>query len=253
VDAVKERAGARFAGAFRIDHEETSPMKNTLLHVALGAAFLAVSAAAPVAYSAPPVNSMSSAKFNDSAKGPPPTAPGHNKLKCFDGPSEGTVFGGLCTVGRGAMGPATLDVSSDDPDGDYAGVYYLEGSMYGGPLGAIKQLGYHYIADDDEIVPGNLSLNIPIDEDGDGVTEGYAFIDAFYCPGSDGVVDVLHDEVCGIFYLGVEYDNWDALVAAFPDALVATDNFAFVIAERTPTDGPATYRVNAVKIGKPGK
>lgn len=228
-------------------------MKNTLLHVALGAAFLAASAMALPASGAPPVTSMSSSKKSDSANGPPATAPGHNKLKCFDGPSEGTQFGGQCAIGRGAMGPATLDVSSDDPDGDYAGVYYQESSIFGAALGDIKQLGYHYVADDDEIVPGNLSLNIPIDEDGDGVTEAYAFIDAFYCPGSDGVVDALHDEECGIWYNNVQYDNWDAFVAAFPDALVATDNFAFVIAERTPTDGPATYRVNAVKIGKPGK
>jgi hypothetical protein len=155
--------------------------------------------------------------------------------------------------GNGAKGPAILDVSSTDPDGDYAGVYYQESSIHGAALGDVKQLGFHYTANDSALGPGNLSLNIPIDEDGDGVTEQYAFIDVFYCPGTDGVVDALHDEECGIWYDGVQYENWDAFVDEYPDALIATDNFAFVIAERTPTENAASYRVNAVKIGKPGR
>ena len=225
-------------------------MKQTLLHAALGAVFAATATMAAVATAAPPVTSAASAPFD----APPLTAPGKNKLKCFDGPSEGAPQGGSCTlVGRGAMGPAVLDVSSTDPDGDYAGVYYQEGSIYGATLDSIKQLGFHYIATDDAIAPGNLSLNIPIDEDGDGDTEAYAFIDIFYCPGTDGVVDAINDEECGIWYNNVQYDNWDAFIAAYPDALIATDNFAFVIAERTPTDNAASYRVNAVKIGKPGR
>ena len=222
----------------------------TFLHGALGALFAAGAALAPAALAAPPM-SAAAAPFD---RGPPATAPGHNKLKCFDGPSEGTEFGGTCTiVGRGAMGPAVLDVSSTDPQGDYAGVYYAESSIFGAALGDIDRLGFHYVATDDAIAPGNLSLNIPIDENGDGVTEQYAFIDVFYCPGSDGVVDAIEDDECGIWYAGVQYSNWDAFVDAFPDALVATDNFAFVIAERTPTDNAASYRVNAVKIGKPGR
>ena len=225
-------------------------MKQKLLHTALGAVFAATATMASLAIAAPPVMSAGAAPF----AAPPLTAPGKNKLKCFDGPSEDAPQGGSCTMqGNGAKGPAILDVSSTDPDGDYAGVYYQESSIHGTALGDIKQLGFHYIANDDELNPGNLSLNIPIDEDGDGVTEQYAFIDVFYCPGTDGVVDALHDEECGIWYDGVQYENWDALVEEFPDALIATDNFAFVIAERTPTENAASYRVNAVKIGKPGR
>jgi len=225
-------------------------MKRTLLHTALGAVFAATATMASLAAAAPPVTSAASAPF----AAPPATAPGKNKLKCFDGPSEGAPQGGACTIqGRGAMGPATLDVSSTDPDGDYAGVYYQEGSIYGAELGDIKQLSFHYVANDDDLGPGNLSLNIPIDEDGDGTTEQYAFIDVFYCPGTDGVVDAIEDDACGIWYNSIQYTNWDAFVAAFPDALIATDNFAFVIAERTPTENAASYRVNAVKIGKPGR
>ena len=224
--------------------------KRTLLHTALGAVFAASATMTSLAVAAPPAMGVGSAPFDS----PPRTAPGKNKLLCFDGPSEGAPQGGSCTrVGRGAMGPAILDLTADDPDGSFAGVYYEESSIFGAALDDITQLRYHYIATDEEIVPGNLSLNIPIDEDGDGDTEAYAFIDAFYCPGTDGAVDAIEDEACGIWYDNVQYVNWDAFVDAFPDALVATDNYAFVIAERTLTDGPASYRVNAVKIGKPGR
>jgi len=237
-------------------------MKHTLLHTALGAVFAATATMASLAVAAPPTNSAVAEPF----AAPPATAPGKNKLKCFSGTTdEGSIYGGTCRMqGRGAMGPAILDVSSDDPDGDYAGVYYEQSSIYGGELGDIRQLGYHYVATDEDLGPGNLSLNIPIDEDGDGVFdldpmtgEAYAFIDAFYCPGTDGVVDILHDEECGIWYRNVEYPNWDAFVefmeTTHPDALVAVDQLAFVVAERTPAEGPATYRVGAVKIGKPGR
>jgi len=106
-------------------------MKRTLLHAALGAAFAATTTLASLSVAAPPVMSAGSAPF----AAPPATAPGKNKLKCFDGPSEGAPQGGSCTMkGRGAMGPATLDVSSTDPDGDYAGVYYQEGSIYGAEM-----------------------------------------------------------------------------------------------------------------------
>ena len=233
-------------------------MKRTLLHTALGAMFAATATMASLAVAAPPVMGVEAAPF----AAPPATAPGKNKLECFDGESEGTDLGGDCRrIGRGAMGPAILDLTADDPEGSFAGVYYLESSIFGAELGEIEQLGYHYVATDDEIVPGNLSLNIPIDENGDGefdvLAEAYAFIDAYYCPGTDGVVNAIEDDVCGIWYRNVQYANWDAFVAAmatlYPNALVAEDAFAFVIAERTLTDGPASYRVSAVKIGKPGR
>jgi hypothetical protein len=39
----------------------------------------------------------------------PSTAPGQNKLVCFDGTTDGG-FGGVCTLkANGAKGPATLD------------------------------------------------------------------------------------------------------------------------------------------------
>src|SRR5689334_13660211 len=70
---------------------------------------------------------------------------GPNKLKCFDGPSDGTIYGGKCTLlSNGAKGKATLDNTDSNPNGDYAGVFTSHPSMSGQLLGKVKQLGYHY-------------------------------------------------------------------------------------------------------------
>ena len=210
--------------------------KPTLLHAAIAATFAAALTITPAVQSAPPA-----------------TAPGLNKLQCFDGTTDGG-FGGTCTLtSRGAKGPALLDNTDDDPAGDYAGVYVVESTLIGQPLADVRQLGYHYVGTI-EPLPGNLSLNLPLDTTGDGATDGYAFIDAYYCAGVDGVVDAVSDPACGIWYLGVEYANWAALVAAFPAGTIATDgSLPFVIAERTPAEPPALWRVNNVKLGKGGK
>lgn len=182
------------------------------------------------------------------------TAPGQNKLLCFDGPSDGTIYGGKCTLlANGAKGPASLDNTDTDPDGDYAGVYVQNTTLTGMPLTAVKQLSYTYSGTTTP-TPGNLSLNLPLDTDGDGISDAYAFIDAFYCAGTQGKVDAINDAVCGIWVNGIEYDNWAALVAAHPTWTIGPDGFLpFVIAERTPSEGPALWRVVNVSLGKPGK
>ncbi len=183
----------------------------------------------------------------------PPTAPGLNKLLCFDGTTEGGGYGGVCTLkANGAKGPATLDNTDTNPNGDYSGVYFQESTLFGQSLGSVTQLGYNYTGNITPM-PGNLSLNLPLDTDGDITnTETYAFIDAYYCPGTDGSVDVIHDGVCGIWVDGIEYANWAALVAAHPTWSVA-NNYPFVIAERTPSEVSALWTVANVKLGKSGK
>lgn len=184
----------------------------------------------------------------------PSTAPGKNKLQCFDGTTENLGYGGTCTTSNGAKGPATLTLNSDNPNGDYAGVYTLESKVYGTALTNLTQLSYQYtgtIAPQ----PGNLSYNMPVNSTGTGTTtDAYLFIDAYYCPGVDGEVDILNDPNCGIYYNGVNfYANWAALVAAYPNATVAADNYVFIVAERTPSEPSAVWTVNNVKFGKPGK
>ena len=92
---------------------------------------------------------------------------------------------------------------------------------------------------------------MPISIAGGGSTDAYAYIDAYYCPGVLGVVDIINDPVCGIWFNGVEYANWAAFVAAFPTATVTGDG-AFVVAERTSGEAPAMWTVTDVTIGKPG-
>ena len=187
---------------------------------------------------------------------PPDTAPGQNKLMCFDGPSEMTVFGGLCTLtGNGAKGPATLDNTDTNPNGDFSGVFVDHTTMSGQLLGDVTQLGYHYTGTTAPS-PGDLSLNVPLDENNDGMLDEFAFVDAFYCPGVGGTVDIINDPNCGIFVGGVTFfPNWAALVAAHPTWKVDldTDQVPFLIAERVPSEGPAFWTVSNVKFGKGGK
>jgi hypothetical protein len=184
----------------------------------------------------------------------PTTAPGHNKLQCFDGVTDNIGFSGTCTLNsKGAKGSATLDLTSGNVAGDYAGVYTLDSNMYGALLTGLTQLSYHYTGTIDP-QPGNLSYNIPIDTDGDGDTDFYAFVDAFYCPGVNGVVDIVNDSECVIYEGGVTpRANWEAFLAANPGAKVATDNFVFIVAERTGGEPSAIWTVNNVKFGKAGK
>jgi hypothetical protein len=181
------------------------------------------------------------------------TAPGQDKLLCFDGTTDGG-FGGVCTLNsNGAKGPATLNNTDSNPAGDYAGVYIQSTTLSGQLLTSVKQLGYQYSGTTTP-TPGDLSLNLPIDTDGNHVNDFYAFIDAFYCPGVGGKVDVIHDANCGIYAGGVLfYPNWAAFVAAYPGATIATTALPFVIAERTSAEGPALWTVKDVTLGKPGK
>jgi hypothetical protein len=134
-----------------------------------------------------------------------------NTLTCFSGTTDGgtPAYGGTCTIN--SNGTVTLANTSSNPNGDYAGVYYSNSTLVGQSLSSVTQLGYTYTGTKTP-TPTELSLNFLV---GPGNTD-YAYIDAFYCPGTAGVVDVIHDPVCGIWYQGVEYANWAAFVAAHP-------------------------------------
>jgi hypothetical protein len=169
-----------------------------------------------------------------------------NALKCFDGVSDATVYGGNCTISNGV---ATLNNSDSNVNGDYSGVYYETNTINGMLLSSATSLGYTYSGNIAPL-PGDLSLNIHVDENGDGTTDAYAYVDAFYCPGTAGVVDVINDPVCGIWYKGMEYVNWSAFVSAFPTAKFATDGVEFIVAERIPTEPSAVWTVSNVNLGQ---
>lgn len=188
------------------------------------------------------------------AGGPPGTAPGQNKIQCFDGVSDAGIYQGTCTLNSsGAKGSATLALNSGDPDGDYAGVYTLDSTLYNSKVADLTQLSYHYSGTISP-TPGNLSFNIPIDTNGDTLTDFYLFVDAYYCGGVNGVVDIVNDANCVVYEGGVvPRASWAAFVAANPGAAVANDNYVFVVAERTGSEPSAIWTVNNVKFGKAGK
>jgi hypothetical protein len=182
--------------------------------------------------------------------GPVATAPGQNKIQCFDGPTDGSSYGGKCTLkANGAKGPVTLDNTDNNPNGDYSGVYVQNTTMSGQLLSAVTQLGYTY-SGTTAPTPGSLSLNVPIDT-GTGIV--YAFVDAYYCPGTNGVVNVVSDTNCGIWVNGVEYANWSDLATQNPTWKVAAGALPFVIAERTPGENPTSWTVSNVTLGKGGR
>ena len=169
----------------------------------------------------------------------PPTAPGQNKILCFESGDA------TCTLNNNsAKGSATLTVTGP---GD-ASLYYVgfNDSVYGALLSDITQLSFRYTGTP---TAGSPRFSIPIDENNDGNTEAFAFVGAALCNNGNGLVDVIKDTTCNVNYKGVDYANWAAFVAAFPDAEVAlTDNYLFVIA-----DDVGTWTVSNVIIGKPGK
>ena len=161
-----------------------------------------------------------------------------NKLTCFDGPSEGTLLGGKCTVNK--YGVATLDNSVSDPDGVYSGVYLQNSNLEGKTIGTVNQLGFSYMG---TATAGSPRISLGIDTDGDGNWNEFAFISAFYCNDGARNVDVINDPTCTIYSGSDVYPNWAAMVAAHPDYRVGY--IPFIVA-----DDPGTWTVFNVKLGK---
>lgn len=174
------------------------------------------------------------------------TAPGQNKLQCFDGITDGGIYGGNCTLtGKGAKGPATLDNTDGDVDGSYSGVYILDSSnLNGKAIGSITQLSFSYTG---TATAGSPRFSLPIDTNGDHATDFYAFVGAYYCNNGAGLVDAINDATCTIFAGSESFSNWAAMVAAHPAWTITTD-YPFIIA-----DDAGIWTVSGVKLGKAGK
>ncbi len=173
------------------------------------------------------------------------TAPGQNKLTCFDGTTDGG-YNGTCTLkGNGARGPALLNTNDgdEDPYNNYAGVYVESSTMYGEILSDVTQLAFNYSGDD--ATAGSPRISLPVDTDGDGDTDMYLYISAYYCNDGEGTVDVINDSTCTIYSsTGESWANWDELVSEYPTWTVANDNYVFIIA-----DDPGTWTITGVKFG----
>ncbi len=177
----------------------------------------------------------------------PGTAPGQNKLQCFDGTTETLGFyGGHCTIkGNGARGPATLDNSDGNVNGSYSGVYILDSSALNGKaIGDVSQLSFSYTG---TATAGSPRFSLPIDTNGDHVTDFYAFVGAYYCNDGAGLVDAINDATCTIFAGSESFSNWAAMVAAHSNWTI-TNDYPFIIA-----DDAGVWTVSGVKLGKAGK
>ena len=167
------------------------------------------------------------------------TAPGQNKIKCFDGPSEGTIYGGSCTLlSSGAKGTAVLDNTDGNVNGSYSGVYIEVSNLAGKRLSEVNQLSFQYTG---TATAGSPRISLATS------TGEYAFISAYYCNNEAGLVDAINDPTCTIYYGSNSYENWAAFVAANPTVRVGT-GYSFIIA-----DEPGYWTVSNVKLGKAGK
>jgi hypothetical protein len=165
-----------------------------------------------------------------------------NKLQCFDGPSDETVYGGQCTL---TADGAVLNNTDGDLDGSYSGVYLQQTNLGGKTLSAVNQLAFSFTSSD--VSGGSPRVSLPIDTNSDGQWDDFAFMDAMGCNDGAGTVDIINDPTCLISfaYATGSYENWAAFAAANPSYRIADDTPAFVIA-----DQPGSYTISNVRLGK---
>lgn len=151
------------------------------------------------------------------------------KLKCFSGTPA------TCTIER-SSNAGTLDTRA----GGYAGVYLSNGkSLNGAPLASVDFTFNYYCSNyppadtTDCVNGGSPRWSIPIDENGDGEYDGYAFIDAAGCGQMGQLTGVVstEDTTCQVTYKAGTYANWDAFAAANPTYTIAKA-LPFVIADQ---------------------
>lgn len=170
-----------------------------------------------------------------------------NKLQCFSGTADGG-YNGTCTlVDDGAI----LDNNDGDadPSNNYSGVYLDNSNLAGKKLSTVNKLAFDYEAADGTTASGGSPrLSIPIDEDGDGAWDGFAFVDTLGCNDGDpneGTLDAINDDSCLIWYGVASYENWDDFAESNPGYRIASDTIAFVIA-----DQPGEWTITNVQLGK---
>ena len=173
-------------------------------------------------------------------------APNPNPLLCFDGTTDGG-FNGHCTLITGGATLNTIDDNSN-PNDAYAGVYYATQSNNGKNLAAVNpaSISFTYAAAGGTTASGGSPrVSIPVDSDGNGTFDGYAFVDTLGCnngSANNGTLS-LSDPTCTIALGANTYANWATFVAAFPTGKI--DDLSFVIA-----DQPGMWTVTNVHLGE---
>ena len=168
------------------------------------------------------------------------TAAAANPLLCFSGTTDGSTYGGVCTLNAGGTS-ATLDNTGGHANGSYSGVYYASSNLSGKLVSSIAQLSFDYTGN--AATAGSPRISLPIDTDNNGTTDFYAFISASHC--GIGVHVDINNAGCLVFYTTgpVGGETWTTF--ASHGWRVATDNVPFVIA-----DDPGIWTVSNVQLGQ---
>ena len=183
-----------------------------------------------------------------------------NKLQCFSGTTDGGYFG-TCSVTAGGVvtlnnnsptdTPAGNDVTgTTNPNDQYSGVFVENSNLAGKLLNTVNKLTFSYAAASGTVASGGSPrFSIPIDTNGDGTNDVYAFIDTLGCnngSAENGTLDAINDSTCTVALSdGSSYPNWAAFVAANPTYRIASDTIPFVIA-----DQPGYWTISNVQLGK---
>jgi len=168
-----------------------------------------------------------------------------NKLQCFSGSTDGGGFNGTCTLTSSGAVLNTVDGDAD-PNNNYAGVYVQNTNLDGKLVSHVNMLAFSYSGT--SAAGGSPRLSIPIDENGDGTTEAYAFVDTLGCndgSAETGTLDAINDATCSVAYGSTVYASWAAFAAANPTFRIASDSVAFVI-----IDQPGVFTITNVQLGR---
>ena len=213
-------------------------MKGIRLTVAIAAATLFTSACSESL----PTEGVSDATPSY-AKNPKADESG-NKLQCFQGQGDGYGSNGTCELITDGATLYTID-NDGNPYNNYAGVY-VPSNLGGRVISDVNKLSFSY--DGTGAAGGSPRISLPIDENGDGAMEGYAYIDTIGCNDGDansGTLDAINDATCTIWYNNVSYDNWSAFVSANPSYRIASNATTFII-----VDAEGDFDITNVQLGR---
>lgn len=148
-------------------------------------------------------------------------------LRCFTDP------GATCTLTKDGAHLVAVD-------GAAAGVYVNAKKTNGKPISAVDY-SFSWTGTPNGGAP---RFSIPIDQDRNGSTDGYAFIDWNSCGNAvtGGTVSTT-SSACGVYYGPTFYANWDAFALANPTYRISND-IPFII-----VDVPADVVVTNVTFG----
>lgn len=135
------------------------------------------------------------------------------------------------TIGPGGVVTIVADHEDDPVWGgpEYGGIYST--SKNSGKLLAAVDLGFTNSGD---IGGGAPRLSVPVDTNGDGRSDFYAFLSADRCGAVEGQPHRVSTEnpACIVdLNNGQTFANWDAFAAAYPTARVAPGDPVFIVAD----------------------